>query len=75
MVCPVLRYKGVPGSLFPQRTIFDQVAASAANLTWKNYYNDTPWEMFMEVVAHNPANLQTMDSFYKDAADGASVLY
>jgi phospholipase C len=34
-------YSNTPGTLFPQKTIFDQVAA--ANLTWRNYYNDTPW--------------------------------
>ena len=34
-------YKDKPGQLFPQRTIFDQVAE--ANLTWRSYYNDTPW--------------------------------
>lgn len=40
------------GKLYPQRTIFDQL--EEANLTWKNYYNDTPWELFLEKIAHNP---------------------
>jgi phospholipase C len=34
-------YRDQDGELFPQMTIFDQV--EAAGLTWKNYYNDTPW--------------------------------
>ena len=31
-------YKGEKGHFFDQTTIFDQV--EAANLTWKNYYDD-----------------------------------
>ena len=61
-------FRGEQGRLFPQRTVFDQVAE--ANLTWKNYYNDTPWELFMESVAHHPDNLQTMEAFFQDAAQG-----
>ena len=61
-------YKNIPGALYPQKTIFDQV--EEASLSWKNYYNDTPWELIMEKVAHSPANLQPMDSFYHDASTG-----
>eukprot|EP00040_Diaphanoeca_grandis_P022383 m.120115 g.120115 ORF g.120115 m.120115 type:complete len:679 (-) comp28788_c0_seq1:129-2165(-) len=61
-------YKNQPGLLFPQPTVMDQVTAS--NMTWKNYYNDTPWEMFMEGIAHNPHNLADMDTFFNDAAEG-----
>jgi hypothetical protein len=52
-------YKDDPGKLFPQRLFFDQVAD--ANLTWKNYYNDTPWELFLEGIAHNPEHVQCVD--------------
>jgi phospholipase C len=61
-------YKNQIGKLFPQKTIFDQVAE--ANLTWKNYYNDTPWEMFMQGIAHNTHNLQPMEQFWDDARTG-----
>jgi phospholipase C len=58
--------------LFPQATLFDQL--ESANLTWKNYYNDTPWELFMAKVAHSPDNLQPMDKFYSDAAQGNIII-
>ena len=61
-------YKLVPGSLFPQKTIFDQVAE--ANGTWAVYYQDTPWELFMESLAHNPQNLRPLDEFFDAAAAG-----
>jgi phospholipase C len=62
-------YHNMRGKLFPQETIFDQL--EVANLTWRNYYNDTPWELFMEKIAHSPDNLKSMESFYKDAAAGS----
>jgi phospholipase C len=61
-------YKNQVGSLFPQRTIFDQV--QEAGLTWRNYYNDTPWELFMESLAHNTHNLAPLSEFFADARDG-----
>eukprot|EP01061_Rhynchopus_euleeides_P010090 TRINITY_DN1943_c0_g1_i3.p1 TRINITY_DN1943_c0_g1~~TRINITY_DN1943_c0_g1_i3.p1 ORF type:complete len:690 (+),score=278.92 TRINITY_DN1943_c0_g1_i3:63-2072(+) len=66
-------YKGKTGTLFPQKTIMDQVAA--ANLTWRNYYNDTPWEMFMETIAHHPENTLSLDNFFRDAAEGTLPNY
>jgi phospholipase C len=56
------------GELYPQRTFFDQVAE--AGLEWKNYYNDTPWELFMAGIAHNPDNVRQMDAFWEDAQEG-----
>jgi phospholipase C len=61
-------YKNIRGKLFPQRTIFDQLEESGH--TWRNYYNDTPWELFMEKIAHNTENLQPMEAFYRDASTG-----
>jgi phospholipase C len=61
-------YQNKVGKLFPQRTIFDQVAE--AGLTWRNYYNDTPWELFMESLAHNTHNIKPLSQFYDDARDG-----
>jgi len=61
-------YRNQVGKLFPQKTIFHQIAE--ANLTWKNYYNDTPWELFMEILAHQPENTASMTQFFKDAAEG-----
>ena len=62
-------YHNRPGTLFPQESFFDQV--TAANLTWKNYYNDTPWELFMETVAHNPKNTAPVEEFWRDCEAGA----
>lgn len=56
------------GQLYPQPTIFDQVASEG--MTWKHYFNDTPWELFLESVAHNPQNVQSMEQFYIDAQTG-----
>ena len=36
-------FSNEPGNLFKQKTFFDQI--SQAGLTWRNYVNDTPWEM------------------------------
>jgi phospholipase C len=47
-------YEGIEGQMFPQRTIFDQV--EEAGLKWRNYYNDTPWENWLEKLAHSPDN-------------------
>jgi len=61
-------YLNEVGKLFPQKTFYDQVAE--AGFTWRNYYNDTPWELFMESIAHHPENLVSMDQFFKDASEG-----
>jgi phospholipase C len=61
-------FMGETGRLFPQRTIFDQV--KDAGKSWKNYVNDTPWELFLETVSHNPENIETMEDFYRDAREG-----
>ncbi len=61
-------YHGNVGKLFPQKTIFDQV--EDAGLEWRNYYNDTPWELFMESIAHSPENLKNLDQFFEDAKTG-----
>ena len=66
-------YQGKPGQLYPSKTIMDQVAA--ANLTWRNYYNDTPWELFMETIAHNPDKTLSLEEFYADARDGTLPSY
>eukprot|EP00026_Physarum_polycephalum_P003783 Phypoly_transcript_03797.p1 GENE.Phypoly_transcript_03797~~Phypoly_transcript_03797.p1 ORF type:complete len:683 (+),score=121.11 Phypoly_transcript_03797:78-2051(+) len=56
------------GQLFPQPTIFDQVASEG--LSWKQYFNDTPWELMLASLAHNPTFVQPMEQFYIDAATG-----
>lgn len=52
-------YQDKVGHLYPQKTIFDQV--SAAGLTWRNYYNDTPWEFYLETIVLHPENLANME--------------
>jgi phospholipase C len=61
-------YKNQVGQLFPQPTIFDQLASEG--LSWKQYFNDTPWELMLASLAHNPEYLQPMEQFYIDAAAG-----
>ena len=61
-------YQNEPGRLYPQKTFYDQVEETGN--TWKNYFNDTPWELILEKVAHSPQNLHPMDQFYKDAEAG-----
>jgi phospholipase C len=56
------------GKLFPMRTIFDQV--QDAGMTWKVYVNDTPWELFLETLAHNPDKIQLTEQLYHDARNG-----
>ena len=70
MLCGV---QAVPGKLFPQRTFFDQV--NEAGKTWKNYYNDTPWELFLESIAHNPEHVAPLTQFYQDAENGELPSY
>ena len=66
-------YRDEPGRMFPQRTIFDQV--EDAGLEWRNYYNDTPWELFMEKLAHSPERQRPLTEFYADARDGKLPSY
>jgi len=61
-------YHDKVGQLFPQKTIFDQLANEG--MTWRNYYNDTPWELFLGAIAHNPENLASMEQFFVDAREG-----
>lgn len=61
-------YMNKEGHLFPQATIFDQVAQAGGQ--WKLYYQDTPWELFMESLAHHPENMHSLDQFYADCANG-----
>eukprot|EP00658_Telonema_sp_P-2_P019586 TRINITY_DN17731_c0_g1_i10.p1 TRINITY_DN17731_c0_g1~~TRINITY_DN17731_c0_g1_i10.p1 ORF type:complete len:448 (-),score=107.52 TRINITY_DN17731_c0_g1_i10:437-1780(-) len=50
------------------KTIFDQM--TEVGRTWKNYVNDTPWELFVETIAHNTDKVVSMDTFYRDAREG-----
>lgn len=61
-------FQGILGSLFPQRTIFDQLAESG--LTWRNYVGDGPWELFMNSIAQHPESILEMSAFYSAAAAG-----
>jgi phospholipase C len=61
-------YHNRQGDLFPQRTIFDQVEDAGGQ--WRVYYNDTPWELFLNTLAHNPQHLKPLDQFFEDAASG-----
>lgn len=61
-------YHNIKGKLYPQKTFFDQI--DEVELEWKLYYNDTPWELYMKKVAHNPSNLHRMDTFFSDCEKG-----
>ncbi len=62
-------YDNIPGKLYPQKVFYDQI--EEAGLTWKHYFNDTPWEIYMEKMAHSPHNMHPLDQFYRDAEAGA----
>jgi len=66
-------YRMDMGRLFPQRTFMDQLMAEG--FSWKNYYNDTPWELFMEGFAHHPDHQATMDEFFYDCQMGTLPSY
>ena len=61
-------YHDIVGKLYPQKTIFDQVEEQGRQ--WKLYYNDTPWELILEKVAHSPDNLHPLSQFYEDCEKG-----
>lgn len=61
-------YQNVPGQMYTQKTFYEQLDESG--LSWKNYYNDTPWELMLEYVAEHPDNVHPMDSFYHDCDQG-----
>ena len=63
-------YRDHPGALFPQKTFFEQLAERG--LPWRNYYRDTPWELFLRgVAAAAPDSLRPLEQFFADAAAGA----
>ena len=57
-------YENKANNPFPQKTIFDSFAD--AGLTWKNYYDDTPWELFLATLQKetNKQYLQNMSHFH-----------
>ena len=61
-------YHDVVGQLFPTKTILDQIAEAGG--TWKVYYNDTPWELWIETIAQHPENSQQVDQLFIDAKMG-----
>lgn len=64
-------YDNVTYKPFPQPTIFDNLIA--AGLTWRNYYDDAPWEpLILQRLQTDAAkqNIKTMDAFFEDAARG-----
>ncbi len=66
-------FQGVQGRLFPGRTIFDQV--NDAGLSWRNYFQTTPWELIVAGVMHNPQNLRNFNEFLRDCKEGTLPSY
>ena len=56
------------GHLFPQKTLFDQVAEQGGK--WRLYYNDTPWEFYVQSIAHHPEHTRPVTEFFQDCRDG-----
>ena len=46
-----------------------------AGLEWRNYYNDTPWEPFLEHVTAKPEYQRPLTEFYDDAKKGTLPSY
>lgn len=61
-------YQNTSDLLLPSKTIYDQVAEAGGS--WRHYYNDTPWELFLQTVAHNPDNVRPVTELWADAASG-----
>ncbi|CUF66623.1 phospholipase C 3-like, putative [Bodo saltans] len=61
-------YQNSTDLLLPSKTIYDQV--SEAGGKWRHYYNDTPWELFLESVAFNPDHVRPVTELWDDAASG-----
>lgn len=56
------------GKLFPVRTFFDQVRDAGGE--YRYVYDDTPWELFIEGLAHAPEFTIQMEQFYADVREG-----
>ncbi len=61
-------FKNVPGLLFPQQTIFEQLSAAGKSVGF--YYQGTPWELALRGVLHNPEMLHPWEEFLQSAQDG-----
>lgn len=61
-------YQNTTDLLLPSKTIYDQVTEAGGQ--WKHYYNDTPWELFLQSVAHNPDHVLPVTQLWEDAASG-----
>ena len=46
-----------------------------AGLEWRNYYNDTPWEPFLEHITAKPEFQRPLTEFYDDARTGSLPSY
>jgi phospholipase C len=57
------------GMLFPQKTFFDQL--NEYNVSSKFYYQDCPWELFMESMARNVDQMFQLEQFFADASTGS----
>jgi phospholipase C len=62
-------YQDTVGLLFPQRTIFEQLANAGRSVAF--YYQGTPWELQLRGVLHNPEMLHPYEQFLSDAASGS----
>lgn len=63
-------YQNQMNMLLPSKTIYDLIDEGYAPGMWRHYYNDTPWEIFIQKIAHNTDHVFNMDQFYQDAAEG-----
>ena len=63
-------YKCKAGGLFPQKTIYESLAAQ--NKTWAYYYNDSAWNSFLEFfhTKEGQAGMLGYDTFYDQARKG-----
>lgn len=62
-------YHNSVGTLFPTRTIFDQVEEAGGS--WRVYYNDTPWELFVGSLAHHTEHIHSLGQFFDDCRRGS----
>ncbi len=62
-------YKAQEGMLLPSKTFGEQLLELGHS--YKMYYQDSPWELFIRGILHRPQDLAAWDQFHADSKNGA----
>ncbi len=61
-------YEGREGMLLPSKTFGEQL--EELGFSYRMYYQDSPWEMFIRGILHHPERMAAWDQFHLDAKRG-----